>query len=48
MPPTFRKGFRILPGVRLSTDKYSWSVAVGGKRRTATHPPQQGMSYDIG
>jgi hypothetical protein len=31
MPITFRKSFRILPGVRLNINAKSWSVTVGGK-----------------
>ena len=31
MPLTFRKSFRILPGVRLNINRRSWSVTLGGK-----------------
>ncbi|WP_405673207.1 DUF4236 domain-containing protein [Streptomyces sp. NBC_01530] len=31
MPITFRKNFRILPGVRLNINRRSWSVTVGPK-----------------
>jgi Protein of unknown function (DUF4236) len=31
MPITFRKSFRILPGVRLNFNAKSWSVTFGGK-----------------
>jgi hypothetical protein len=31
MPITFRKSFRILPGVRLNINRKSWSVTVGPK-----------------
>ncbi|MER6803295.1 MULTISPECIES: DUF4236 domain-containing protein [Streptomyces] len=31
MPLTFRKSFRILPGVRLSINKRSWSLTTGGR-----------------
>jgi hypothetical protein len=31
MPITFRKSFRILPGVRLNLNAKSWSVTFGGK-----------------
>ena len=31
MPLTFRKSFRILPGVRLNINRRSWSVTFGGK-----------------
>lgn len=32
MPLTFRKSFRIFPGVRLNINKRSWSITTGGKR----------------
>jgi len=31
MPLTFRKSFRILPGIRLNINRRSWSVTFGGK-----------------
>lgn len=31
MPLTFRKSFRILPGIRLNINRRSWSITVGGK-----------------
>ncbi|MDW8804100.1 DUF4236 domain-containing protein [Streptomyces scabiei] len=31
MPLTFRKSFRILPGVRLNINKRSWSITTGGR-----------------
>jgi hypothetical protein len=31
MPITFRKSFRIFPGVRLNINAKSWSVTLGGK-----------------
>lgn len=31
MPLTFRKSFRILPGVRLNINRRSWSITLGGK-----------------
>lgn len=31
MPLTFRKSFRILPGVRLNINRRSWSVTVGAR-----------------
>lgn len=46
MPLTFRKSFRILPGVRLNINRHSWSITTGGKhgpRRTQQHR----TSYDI-
>jgi hypothetical protein len=30
VPITFRKSFRILPGVRLNINRRSWSVTLGG------------------
>ena len=30
MPLTFRKSFRILPGVRLNINRRSWSITTGG------------------
>ncbi|MFC5671057.1 DUF4236 domain-containing protein [Streptomyces incanus] len=32
MPLTFRKSFRIFPGVRLNINKRSMSITTGGKR----------------
>ncbi|GAA2417277.1 hypothetical protein GCM10010420_54440 [Streptomyces glaucosporus] len=32
MAVTFRKSFRILPGVRLNIGRRSWSVTLGGGR----------------
>ena len=31
MPITFRKSFRIFPGVRLNINRRSWSVTLGGR-----------------
>jgi hypothetical protein len=31
MPLTFRKSFRIFPGVRLNINRRSWSITLGGK-----------------
>ncbi|MYS77331.1 DUF4236 domain-containing protein, partial [Streptomyces sp. SID5926] len=31
MPVTFRKSFRILPGVRININRRSWSVTFGSK-----------------
>jgi hypothetical protein len=31
MPITFRKSFRILPGVRLNINRRSWSITVGAR-----------------
>lgn len=32
MPFTFRKSFRIFPGVRLNLNARSWSITLGGRR----------------
>ena len=32
MPVSFRRSFKILPGVRLTFHGKTWSVTVGGKR----------------
>lgn len=32
MPITFRKSFRILPGVRLNINRRSWSITLGGAK----------------
>ena len=47
MPLTFRKSFRILPGVRLNINRRSWSLTTGGSARSAAHAQQHGTSYDI-
>jgi len=31
MPITFRKSFRVLPGVRVNIGLHSWSITLGGK-----------------
>lgn len=31
MPITFRKSFRILPGVRLNINRRSWSITLGAR-----------------
>jgi len=31
VPITFRKSFRIFPGVRLNINRRSWSVTLGGR-----------------
>jgi hypothetical protein len=31
MPITFRKSFRVLPGVRVNIGLRSWSITLGGK-----------------
>lgn len=32
MPFTFRKSFRLLPGVRLNINAKSWSITFGGRK----------------
>ncbi|EGG44878.1 MULTISPECIES: DUF4236 domain-containing protein [Streptomyces] len=50
MPLTFRKSFRILPGVRLNINKKSWSVTTGGKkgpRHTHSSTGRRTTSMDL-
>lgn len=50
MPITFRKSFRVLPGVRLNINAKSWSVTVGprnGPRRTWSSTGRTTTSYDL-
>ncbi len=37
MPLTFRKSFRILPGVRLNINRHSWSITTGGGSHGPKH-----------
>jgi hypothetical protein len=37
MAITFRKSFRILPGVRLNINRHSWSITTGGGRHGPRH-----------
>ncbi|WP_079141572.1 MULTISPECIES: DUF4236 domain-containing protein [unclassified Streptomyces] len=37
MPLTFRKSFRILPGVRLNINRRSWSITTGGGQHGPRH-----------
>lgn len=51
MPLTFRKSFRILPGVRLNINRRSWSITSGGKngpRRTQQHGPPDHLDGSAG
>ncbi|MDQ0906994.1 hypothetical protein QFZ22_002979 [Streptomyces canus] len=34
---TFRKSFRILPGVRLNINRHSWSITTGGDKHGPRH-----------
>ena len=34
---TFRKSFRILPGVRLNINRHSWSITTGGGKHGPRH-----------
>lgn len=50
MPLTFRKSFRILPGVRLNINRRSWSVTLGGKggpHFTASSTGRRTTSMDL-
>lgn len=50
MPLTFRKSFRILPGVRLNINKKSWSITTGGKngpRHTRSSTGRRTTSMDL-
>ena len=50
MPITFRKSFRILPGVRLNINRRSWSVTVGprnGPKWTRSSNGRNTTSYDL-
>jgi uncharacterized protein DUF4236 len=50
MPLTFRRSFRILPGVRLNINRRSWSVTTGGRkgpRRTFGSAGRRTTSVDL-
>ncbi|HEV7627471.1 MAG TPA: DUF4236 domain-containing protein [Streptomyces sp.] len=50
MPLTFRKSFRILPGVRLNINRKSVSVTTGGQngpRRTVSSSGRRSTSMDL-
>jgi hypothetical protein len=50
MPLTFRKSFRLLPGVRLNINAKSWSVTVGprnGPKRTWSSTGRTTTSVDL-
>ena len=50
MPVTFRKSFRILPGVRLNINRRSWSITLGGRsgpRRTISSTGRRTTSFDL-
>ncbi|MFE8953493.1 MULTISPECIES: DUF4236 domain-containing protein [Streptomyces] len=50
MPLTFRKSFRILPGVRLNINKKSWSITTGGRngpRYTRSSTGRHTTSMDL-
>ena len=50
MPITFRKSFRILPGVRLNINRRSWSVTLGGgkgPRHTISSTGRRTTSMDL-
>ncbi|WP_406145017.1 DUF4236 domain-containing protein [Streptomyces anulatus] len=50
MPITFRKSFRILPGVRLNINRLSWSITLGagrGPRHTISSTGNNTTSMDL-
>lgn len=50
MPVTFRKSFRILPGVRLNIGRKSWSLTIGpkkGPKRTWSSTGRTTTSMDL-
>ncbi|MET8080035.1 DUF4236 domain-containing protein [Streptomyces sp. NPDC005303] len=50
MPITFRKSFRILPGVRLNINRRSWSVTFGsgsGPRYTRSSTGRDTVSQNL-
>lgn len=50
MSITFRKSFRILPGVRLNISGKSWSITVGGRhgpRHTISSTGRRTTSMDL-
>jgi len=50
MPITFRKSFRILPGVRLNINRRSWSITLGGRggpRHTISSTGRRTTSMDL-
>lgn len=50
MPLTFRKSFRILPGVRLNINRRSWSITLGsrnGPKYTRSSTGRDTISADL-
>ncbi|MEU3125829.1 DUF4236 domain-containing protein [Streptomyces sp. NPDC006874] len=50
MPLTFRKSFRILPGVRLNINRRSWSITLGagnGPHHTISSTGRRTTSFDL-
>ncbi|MFJ8923881.1 DUF4236 domain-containing protein [Streptomyces sp. NPDC102415] len=50
MPLTFRKSFRILPGVRLNINRRSWSITLGvgsGPHHTISSTGRDTTSLDL-
>lgn len=50
MPFTFRKSFRIFPGVRLNINRRSWSITLGGgpgPRHTISSTGRRTTSMDL-
>lgn len=50
MPITFRKSWRILPGIRLNLNRKSWSITIGpknGPKRTWSSTSRVTTSVDL-
>ncbi|WP_405461618.1 DUF4236 domain-containing protein [Streptomyces sp. NBC_00101] len=50
MPITFRKSFRIFPGVRLNVNRRSWSITLGsgsGPHHTISSTGRRTTSLDL-
>lgn len=50
MSITFRKSYRILPGVRLNISRRSWSITLGGRhgpRHTISSTGRRTSSMDL-
>jgi hypothetical protein len=50
VPLTFRKSFRVLPGIRININRRSWSVTVGpkgGPKRTWSSTGRTTTSVDL-
>ncbi|WP_282790895.1 DUF4236 domain-containing protein [Streptomyces sp. CC224B] len=50
MPVTFRRSFRIFPGVQLNINRRSWSITLGGRhgpRHTISSTGRRTTSMDL-